>query len=280
MDKYVNILYQLPNLLTFYRFEGLSSYHYHNFKQANVLDSTSNYIYFSKSKMHHYYYVSQKIKHLINKKILRDLDYDFNKYSIVSLEKYKEIIKRIETFHLEDSLSIEIMTSSLMETLIDKNGLLRYQKERHTCYIERVDEARPGEGGYGFCNEWLEIYQILTYFYAYQRISKNDLLYFADANRYNITHSGNRVNTLEFLEDPNRRKVKINEQLNDSFCKYYLRDRLERILEKKLYLPNSYIGVYQEEAVKEIVQGYCLEKDLVLEVIHNCNKEKIFNKKL
>lgn len=70
MSIYEEIKYKTPNLSTFYRFEGTSAFYHHDFQQKRVLPNTSSYIYYSKSLIHHNYYVRQKLKQLINLMIL------------------------------------------------------------------------------------------------------------------------------------------------------------------------------------------------------------------
>lgn len=154
-------------------------------------------------------------------------------------------------FNLPNCISIEVYTSFLLELLLKNNCIFRHLKVKHDHSIERVDTKRPGDGGYGFSYEWLEIFEILTYFYVYQRISKNDLLYFVDAIRYNIIHDEIKVNTVEFLKDSSKKTKKINEGIFDNFRKYNLMDILQRILEYKMYLPNSYLDTHQKDAIVE-----------------------------
>lgn len=241
----------LSELTSFYRFEGEASFHYYNFDCEKFLDKTNNYIYFSKSKVHHDFYVKQRMRQLINKG-LNDKEIKLTKYFIVGYENYRKIVKAIESYDLSYDLSIIMKVSPLMDLLLENNYVLRHLKGKNMRYIERVDTTRPGDGGYGFSNEWLEIFNMLTYFYAYLRITKDDLLYFIDAFRYNVVHNSDYVNTVAFLENEDRRKIKINEQINDNFSKYKLMDLLKILFEQKMYLPGSYMDVYQEKAIKKL----------------------------
>lgn len=40
------------------------------------------------------------------------------------------------------------------------------------------------------------------------------------------------------------------------------------------------MDIYQDDAIKKIVQEYCLEKEKVLSVVDEGHKEKVFNKKI
>lgn len=267
------------NLSTFYRFEGASSFHYYDFSKENYLSSFCNYVYFSKSRLHHNFYVRQKLRQLIDREILADTDFKLTKNTIVSSGKYKEIIKKIEMFQLDDEMSIEAKTSPLFKVLLKNNYTYRHLKNDNISFIERVDTKRPGDGGYGFSNEWLEVFDLLTYFYCYQRITKNDLLYYIEAFRYNVISNCERLNPVKFLESSDRRVIKINEKLYNSFSKYELTDVLERIKRKGVYLPNSYIDIYQDEAIKRIVSEYSLERERILEGVADCPKKKLIYKK-
>ncbi len=263
MNDFIKIY--LEELSSFYRFEGISSFHYFDFNNKDIFPKTLNYIYFSKSKIHHNFYIKLKIKQLLNNEILKDTDLRLSKYVIVDYNKYKEIFKLIENFKLSNNMSIEVNVSPLIFILIENNYIFRHLKKKHSHYIERVDVKRPGYGGYGFSNEWLEVLKYLTYFYTYQRITKDDLLYFIDAYRYNIVQNNSNVNLVKFLNNTDRKTVRKNELAFDDFSKYALENTLKKIVEEKLYFSDSYLDKYKKEGIKKLIDNYCIEKEKLTE---------------
>ncbi len=245
----------------YYRFEGKNSFSHFDFSNRNFLDGTDHYIYFSKTEKHHFFYVARRLRQLIEKDILSSTPYSFKKSMIVDKESFQKMIQLIECAPIDErQISIEFTVSPLFSKLLSHNATSIGEKHSGEQYVERVDVRKFG-GGYGICGEWLELFHFFTYFYAYQKINRMDLIHFLYAYRNNMIHQSFKASTVPFLLDIERRTIEENSGVSSFFRKYELMDLLERILEKKLYLPNSFLGEHQMDGVKQIILEYLKEKE-------------------
>ncbi len=257
---------QCSELPRFYRFEGTNSYNHFNFSNPEFLKGTNQYIYVSRTLKHHCFYVSKRLRQLINNIMLKGTGLSLKKSSVTNLETFKAILKIVGSSPTgEEQTSIEFTISPLFSKLLMNNSIHSSQKNSGELYIEKVDLKRSG-GGYGFTEEWLELFQFFTYFYVHQRITRTDLINFLYAYRNNIVCGSLQFSKVPFLLDLEKKVIEENPNMASSFSKYELMDILERILEKKLYLPNSFLGEKQEDGIKQIVAEYLEEKEAMLEV--------------
>lgn len=278
MTLYEELYYQLSNLPKYYRYEGLNSYQHFSFNTGELLENKENYIYFSINDKHHFYYVSKRLKQLVDEKFLYETKYSITRKTIINSEKFQEIIQKIESEPLEDvPVSIEFCTSFLMKKLL-MNNYVRNTKKSHGDYrIERVDVSQRG-GGYGFYGEWLEVFQILTLIYSYQEITKEDLIQYVYNYRERIINPNFQISPVSFLNNPNKRIIVLNESLQNNFSKYKLMNAIQNILEKKLYLCDSYLGKQGEEGAKKIIQEYSQEREKILALLEENYKRRLIMK--
>lgn len=171
-------------------------------------------------------------------------------------------------------MSIEFVLSPLIKKLLANNCIKNSRKEHGTYHIERVDNRQYG-GGYGFFGDWLKVFHLFIYMYAYQRVTKEDLIEYLYAFRQREINPNFHISTVSFLADPNKRVVTLNENLQNDFSKYELMNALQNILKKELYFPNSYLGLNGEESVKKIMQDYTRERECILELT-----ESIYTRRL
>lgn len=257
---------QCSELPKFYRFEGTNSYNHFDFSSRNFLGGTENYAYFSKSFKHHQFYVAKRLRQLINNELLKGTRLTLKKSTITHSEQFNGILQAVKSVPLDErQMSIEFTVSPLFMKLIKNNSVRHTEKKEGEHYIERVDLKQSG-GGYGFCEEWLELFDFFTYFYAHQRITRADLINFLYAYRNNIIYHSFRNSAVPFLAYPERKIIEVNPHVVSSFDKYELMDILERILTKKLYFPNSYLAEYQESGIKQIVAEYLAEKEAMEDI--------------
>lgn len=257
---------QCSDLPKFYRFEGKNSYSHFDFSSRNFLKGATNYTYFSKSFKHHQFYTSKRLRQLINQELLKGTKLTLKKSNITCPEQFNGILQAIESTPIDErQVSIEFTVSPLFMKLIKNNSIRHTEKREGEPYIERVDLKQSG-GGYGFSNEWLELFDFFTYFYAHQRITRTDLINFLYAYRNNITHHSFRKSPVPFLAYPERRIIEVSPHVSSSFDKYELMDILERILSKKLCFPNSFLAEQQENGIKQIVAEYLEEKEAMADI--------------
>lgn len=262
------------NVLRLYRFEGGNSYNYFDFNNMDSLTDFSNYIYFSKTQKHHYYYTARRMKQLIDREILTETGLSIKKSIVIQPDKFQEIIRLIENYPMDKRItSIEITTSLLIERLLLNNCTFRHLKPKGTNYIERVDTS-SSKGGYGFSAEWLKVLKLLTYFYSYQRITREDFIDFVYAFRQNIINPNQKMDTVACVKDPTKRNIKLNRLAISSTSKYELIETLEVIVSKDLYFPFSFISQNPREKIKEITRIYCEEKNRLLNLLNTDDQRK------
>lgn len=269
MSLYEDLNYQIKDLFSLYRFEGASSRINYSFQQSHFYSiDLHRYIYFSKSNRHHGYYTAKRLKQFINQKILSNSELSLSYPTLLNHDVFKKILSEIENYDsFEPMMSIEFRLSSLFQKLLEKNYVSNHRKAKQDRRIECVDVTKY-QGGIGLCGSWLTVYQILTYFYCYQRITKENLFDFLYALRYNAIHSGSslRVEPTSFLLNSKNRVVRLNEQLHYDFKKYELMNALQEIVEQHLYFPNSILATQSGDEIRRIVEQYCSERNFLLQL--------------
>lgn len=275
MTLYEEVYYNTPNLIKFYRYEGYASHPYFQFQEGKYLTTILNYIYFSKNEKHHMYYVEKRLKQLISEEVLKETEIEFNKENVMDSEAFSEIERCVENHSFENkSLSIEFSTSPIMTKLLSKNTINNRAKISEDRRIERVDRTLHG-GGYGFCEDWLRIFEILTYFYSYHRITTEDMLNFLYMYRRNLLERKYIFNPTSFLLDPKSRVIKINDKIYSDFTKYELMDALQRVAEGRLYFPESIFKDNPDDKIKQLIQEYTIERENLLQL-----SESVYNKRV
>lgn len=275
MTLYEEVYYNTPNLTKFYRYEGFGSRSYFQFQEENYLTTAIKYIYFSKNERHHTYYVERRLKQLISEEVLKETGIKFNKENIIDNGSFNEIERYIENHSFDNkSLSIEFCSSPIMSKLLSKNTISNRNKLAEDRRIERVDSNLNG-GGYGFCEDWLYVFEILTHFYTYRRITTEDMLNFLYMYRRNIMERKHIFNTTSFLLDPKTRVIKINNKIYSDFTKYELMNALQRIVEEQLYFKESIFKTNPNDTIKKIIQEYIKERETILQL-----SESIYNKNI
>lgn len=276
MTLYEELYYQLVNLPKFYRFEGFKTLKNYNFNsEENILTNSGRYIYFSPSLEHHNYYIAKRIKQFVEEEILKEKRCLTDVFTMLNPKKFEYIVRKVEEYPLkEKQTSIEITTSPLLRQLFLHNSIISFRKENHHAFIERVD-LKKYNGGYGLRDEWLEVFNILTYFYGYQRINKSDIIDYLYALREMYINPICTFNpNKKFLE--NRKfSIKLNKKWIENFTKYEFMNNLYIIMEKGLYLPNSYLGIYGEKGIKKIMQAYSLERENILALLEENYKRRL-----
>lgn len=276
MTLFEEVYYQLGDFPKFYRYEGVKTYKNYDFKnEEHYLESTDSYIYFSKSRKHHEYYIQKKLKQLIEREILYQTKYSLQKNCVINNEKFQEVITKIENYPVEfQQNSIEFTTSPTVNRLFYKNAILNLNKKSSIPYIERVDKSKVG-GGYGLCKDWLEVFNILTFIFVIQKITKADVLDYVYSLRRSVAVPNFKVNVTGFLMDPKRKNIKINERIYNDFTKYDLMNALQNIVENEWYFKDSYMAKNPDEFIKKIIQDYTLERENILELIDSSYKRNL-----
>lgn len=266
MTLYEELYHSTPKLPKFYRFEGFNSFPFFNFQGDEYLTSILRYIYFSKSEKHHAYYVAKRLKQLISSEVLEGTGLKFDRKTLIDIGSYREIESCIESYSFENkSLSIEFSLSPLMSEMLQKNTVSNRTKGENDRRIEKVDYNTYG-GGYGFCEEWLRVFNILTIFYSYHRITREDMLDYLYMFRRNLIKPKTFANPVIFLSDPKNRVIKINDKIYSDFSKYELMDALQKIVDTECYFKESIFAENPDEQIKRIVQEYIAEREQILDM--------------
>lgn len=271
-EVYLNLKDELSK---FYRLEGIYSYPYYNFSKDGALNDFMKYVYFSASEKHHMYYTEKRIKQVISKDILNEPNMQFNKETILNKDKFNFIINAIENYSFDDKMmSIEFSNSPLMKQLLKRNAIRNAKKSAEDRRVEIADSTKYG-GGYGLCEEWLKVFNLLTYFYSYQRITKGNLLDFLYNYRQNLITAKRTLYSVSFLLDQKNRVIDIGTSIFNDFSKYELMNALQSICENDLYFSHSVLATNQSEAIKKIIQEYNLERERILELLDSIYKRDL-----
>lgn len=258
MSIYQSILEQIPELSNFYRYEGGLSY---NYFQPNLNFCSNQYVYFSKHISHHHYYVSKRLIQYINE-ILLQHHIKQHQFSFNNLQQFNQILAFLEASPMEDFVSIQCSISPIIHELLYKNWIINIKKKSSDRRIERCD-VRKYQGGYGFCGDWLSIFNILTYFYSYQTITKKDILQFLILKRKQFFKAEYSDNPTFFLEEKPR-NVKMNYLLFNDYGKYELMNSLQSIVENQLFFPDSCFATNPNDEIKKVINQYEKERKRIL----------------
>jgi hypothetical protein len=238
MTIYEDLLYKLDNYPKFYRFEGYTSYPYFNNKDNSLFINLDSYIYFSSTFKHHNYYTNKKIRAYIDKEIMRPMGISFNRKYIIDREVFNEIEFNLINSEISKFSSISFITSSSMNDILYKNTISNKRKGSNDRRIERVDTTKSG-GGYGLPDLYLYLFDLLTFAYTYQRITKDNLVEYLHILRYNLTTTKDKINPTSFLNNNSLKSIRINKNVFNDFSKYDILNTLQEIIDKELYFNDS-----------------------------------------
>lgn len=261
-------------LSKFYRLEGCESYPYFSTKRENEFVGTGRYIYISGAKKHHIYYANKKLRKLVTQEVLKKLGKNFNGITLNDPEVIQKIINELVELDYEPLISIEFMTSSIFEKLLENNSINSKIKNPSDKRIERVDTTKH-RGGYGLTGDWLHLFDILTFAYFYQEINLDDIVEYLKLMRNNYRFSKIKANPSPFLEDDTRRTLVINTNALSNFNKYDVLNTLQRIIEKGLYFDGSILSKHQEKVLRNLVNEYLEERDRFIKDLDTKYKQYI-----
>lgn len=248
----------------FYRFQGSSSFEYYNIKKNNFDYSSDHYVYFSRTKNHHYYFTIRRIRQLINAVVLKDTPYIISNKGLNNKESFSSITNLIINSNKVRNLnSIILVCDNNYYKLLKENSINNNLKENQRL-IERVDRRIYG-GGYGISSLWLKLLDDLTFFSSYDRITTKDIL--------NLLESMRERNSLTVpylmsdILDKKIRNYKIKNNIYNDFHKYNIMNDLEQIVDLKLYLKNSSFAVNPSITIKEILNSYQKKREKILSLV-------------
>lgn len=274
MATYDDIINDLKETtMIFYRFQGSNSFEYFNIKNNRFETDNNNYVYFSRTKKHHYYFTVKRLRQLINIDVLKDTDYVISNKTLNDKESFKYISNLIiNSLNIKNLNSISLACDKSYYMLLKENSINSMSKVTPHL-IERVDRRLYG-GGYGVEGYWLDLLEDLTFFTAYTRISVNDILTLLDSMRRN----GKLVSPYlisDILENK-LRKYKIKDNLYNDFHKYNIMNDLENIYDERMFLENSHLSSNPRETIREILKSYQDNREKVLRFVddkyHNYQK--------
>jgi hypothetical protein len=274
MAIYDDLVEKLDSFPKFYRFEGYTSYPYFGNQFSEELLNLNSYIYFSSSFNHHMYFTNMRIRSYIDKEIMRPMGLSFCSRYLIDSCTFNQIEDNLRNHDTQKLASISFITSSVMNNVLYRNSISNHRKSSDDRRIERVDTTKKG-GGYGLPDLYLHLFQILTFAYTYQRITKDNLIEYLHILRYNLTTYNKKINPTEFLTDESLKSIKLNEHVFSDFSKYEVLNILEEIYERGLYFNDSVFA--DPSNIKSLLLRYVEDKDYFLDC---CSSEyKKFIKK-
>lgn len=257
MTIYETILNEL-NLEKFYRFQGYLSHNYYNINGSLIkeINSESSYVYFSKNIKHHQYYLTRRIIQLIYREILENSKLQITPRLIEKLDNYQYILTCIRDYQeLIPIYSVEIDFCPIFLKLIENNAI-RNIRQKSKRKIELVDYKKNG-GGYGFCDEWLNLLNNLTCFYRFKKITLEELILFVKQYRLGILYE-NYQNEIIFPESFWNKNIhiQVNPSIFNDFTKYNIIETIERLFDLSLIEPNSSLGKEPKKMIKKTVKEF------------------------
>lgn len=224
---------------------------------------------------HHNYFVSKRLKQIINNQILHQLGYkQLNKVTLLNPEVYNTILANLDNLSTTDLTSIEFKVLPLVNLIINNNSIKTKDKDTSDRRIERVDSTVCG-GGYGFVDEYLKLFDLLTFFYSYQKITSDNIAQYLYNYRRRIIENNTKIISTSFLSDESKRIIRINPTLFNDFTKYELMETLEKIIDAEKYFSASIFAQNPSQQVKSIIQDYNMKRERVLKLADTIYKKNI-----
>lgn len=256
MSLYSRVITELKeesDITELYRFQGSGSFSHFNIKNSKF-DKRDSYVYFSKSLDHHKYFIIKRIKQLINKIVLSKSPYKLSFFTLSDPNDFN-VIKNliINDENLPTIYSIKLLSDPNLYNLIINNSFIQSDKTSSRS-IERVDKRVYG-GGYGISSEWLDLFSYLTYFNAYQKIDRYDIIELL--NNMRRTGKMNQKDNISFItSNLSKYRYRLNPHLESDFTKYKIVEAIEQIIEKDLYVKESELGKNPTKVIKKVVSDY------------------------
>jgi len=252
-----------------YRFQGGNSYPSFNIQGDTCkIGQINHYTYFSKSMEHHKYFVSRRLKQLINKVVFDEKGLVISNRNLADNDFYKKVIRDIACSEKISGLqSLRFLIDSNFIELIEENYEYNNDKTEDSKIIERVDRRISG-GGYGIGNEWLNLFNSLTILYYKKDITRDNLISMLKAIRSGYK---SKIESVDFLTVPTNQVI-INNAIYSDFTRFKIMQSLEEILDKGLYKKDSQLGEKPTAMVKKITSDYCKLRDESLREIQKLQK--------
>ena len=245
-----------------YRFQGA--------KTLSRLDlsnpSSKGYIYYSNSIDHHMYFTVKRLKQMVNEASQKELGIVLNSHNLRGEDTYQRIKKLVINSPCFNNIhSYRIRCSRGLDDLVRQNCVYNENKRSDKHYVERVDRRVYG-GGYGLADEWKELLVYLTFFTAYRRITREDILNLM--TNMKTTGRMNRKDNISFLlKTDEMYTYEINPHILGDFNKYNIMNALEEIIERGLVNPHSELCEQPHETMKTVIENYERGREKTLKLL-------------
>lgn len=257
MTLYQELYQNTQELKSLYRFEGYLSRPNYDCNVHSHLTETGRYLYYSKSIEHHLYFLNKRLKQFIEQVIFENTGLKLRTKFLLSTINYHEMLDCIEKYEGTYPLvSLELKVCSSFLELIKGNTFINCLKPSNTNFAESVDLRTTGGGGYGFCNDWLNLLNDLTMMYSYQQITKENLIEFFQVYRKMLITQKIQKHPASFLLNKEYSKIYINENIANDFIKYRIIEEMERLYENGLIKKNSPFGKNPQKMRKRTIEQY------------------------
>lgn len=252
-----------------YRFQGGNTYPSFDVKNNKYdIDVTRGYTYFSASIHHHKYFTYKRLKQYLDEKLREAKNIPYSTKLLAQEDYYRRIRKFVASCDMDLFSSIGIKPTSSFISLINENALPRPKLIPKA--IERVDRRAFG-GGYGLCDEWLELLNCLTLTYHPHRITRSDILEVLRSVRMN---RGPLIDSLNFLATCDREFI-VNSAILDDFIKYRIMELLTEIIVKQNCSPSSQLIQNPRAEIQTIVNDFLTERDKLFSELDKMEKQGI-----
>ena len=250
----------------FYRFQGHKSFECFDIRNNRFNNTTDHYVYFSNSKNHHYYFTIKRIKQLINTIVLKDSNYQITRKQLDTPSSFKHIKNIVfNSDKIKNLNSISLICDPVYYALIKENCINNYAKTFESG-IEKVDRKVYG-GGYGITGPWLDLFNDLTYFSSYVRISSFDVVKLLNKMRRKSIQTNPLL--IKDIIEAKQRNYNLSTNLYNDFHKYDIMNDLERICQEGLFLENSSLSKHPTKTIKQILNKYQGEREKILTAVNH-----------
>ncbi len=267
VDHLVHTLKEEKDVISMYRFQGGQSYPYYDVKN-NSFEEKDYYLYLSSTKAHHQYFALRRIRKYLNNDLLQNTPYMITNCQLQNSKKYmaiKNLILNAEK--IKSFTSVDFVCDQSFLKLLRENAVSNRRKKKSPTCIEKVDFNSYG-GGYGIKEDWLLLFQDMILCKTVKTIHQKELIELLKTLRRTGKITYFDALSSYFVE----KNYTINENYFTDYHKYVIKNHLENIVDKGLYLENTSLALRPKEVIKEVSSSYQKRKEKVLTYLEKQDK--------
>lgn len=261
-----------------YRFQGGNSIEKIKVIDNKLIYDEFSYVYFSRSLKHHKYFVSKRLKQFINDEILKNQELKISKKHLNNSDSFKILEQMVQNSSKILGLqSLEICVHPYFLNIMKRNLLNPHMKNyfNQNRMVEIVDKRKYG-GGFGLCEDWLELLGYFTFFVKSREFKSSHLDLFLKNLKRNVNYDNScrKIENINFLEEMNY-SICFNESVFNPFTKYKIMNCMEQIYNKGLYIKDSSFDKEPRTLLKEGLDVYEDSRQKCLTLLPKLSQKRI-----